>query len=212
MPVPPLLLLAAFAFAQDQPPTGLQICPLRTVAIGAVCMDKYEAPNDAGKKPLVFKTAGEGEAWCAERGKRLCTEAEWVRACEGPSKRPYPYGADYKKGACNDDKIWRVVDWAKLARYPASDAVDYAASLDQSEPSGHRWDCVSEEGVHDLTGNVAEWVRRSFPNRRNYPHVLKGCYWAGCFGGSAPSCAFVNPEHPGQFRTYEAGFRCCKDR
>jgi formylglycine-generating enzyme required for sulfatase activity len=70
---------------------------------------------------------------------------------------------------------------------------------------------VSQEGVVDLTGNVAEWVARSFPHTNNYDHVLKGCYWAGCYGGSPPSCAFVNSAHPGAFRTYEAGFRCCRE-
>ena len=40
---------------------------------------------------------------------------------------------------------------------------------------------------------------------------MKGCYWSGCYGGSGPSCSFVNSAHPGVFRTYEAGFRCCKD-
>ena len=38
---------------------------------------------------------------------------------------------------------------------------------------------------------------------------MKGCYWSGCYGGSPPSCGFVNPAHPGTFRSYEAGFRCC---
>ena len=49
---------------------------------------------------------------------------------------------------------------------------------------------VSAEGVYDLTGNVAEWVRRSTPARRSgYDHVLKGCYWAGCFKDPNPSCS-----------------------
>ena len=65
----------------------------------------------------------------------------------------------------------------------------------------------------DLTGNVAEWVRRSgAAPRPGYEYVLKGCYWAGCYKDPNPSCAFTNTAHPGSFRTYEAGFRCCSDR
>jgi formylglycine-generating enzyme required for sulfatase activity len=92
-------------------------------------------------------------------------------------------------------------------------AVAEATRLFQADMSGARADCVSDEGVFDLTGNVAEWVRRRGPAPRpGYEHVLKGCYWAGCFHDPRPSCAFTNSAHPGTFRTYEAGFRCCADR
>lgn len=187
-------------------------CPADTVAIDAICMDRFEAPNQAGVKPLAFQTAPDGEKWCAARGRRLCTEAEWVRACNGTSKRPYPYGTTYAKGTCDDDKTWISPNWTTLGTYPSDAALAEAQRLYQADPSGQRAKCVSQEGALDLTGNVAEWVVRSFPNANNYDHVMKGCYWAGCYGGTPPSCAFVNPAHPGTFRTYEAGFRCCMDR
>lgn len=186
-------------------------CPVDMVHVGASCVDRYEAPNEAGAKPLAFQTAPEGQAFCAARGKRLCTEAEWVRACEGASKRPYPYGASYVRGRCNDDKTWIAPNWTTLGTYPSAAATKEAARLYQADPSGSRTGCTSEDGVMDLTGNVAEWVVRSFPTAAGYDHVLKGCYWSGCYGGSPPSCGFVNGAHPGTFRTYEAGFRCCKD-
>lgn len=184
-------------------------CPSDMVQVGASCVDRYEAPNVAGSKPLAFQTAPEGQAFCAARGKRLCTEAEWVRACEGATKRPYPYGATYVRGRCNDDKTWISPSWSTLGTYPSDAAKKEAARLYQADPSGSRAGCASEDGVMDLTGNVAEWVVRSFPTSTGYEHVMKGCYWSGCYGGSNPSCKFVNPAHPGTFRTYEAGFRCC---
>jgi formylglycine-generating enzyme len=184
-------------------------CPADMVALPGVCMDRYEAPNVAGAKPLAMQTAPDGEAWCKTKGKRLCSEAEWVRACNGTTKSPYPYGATYVRGKCTDDKTWISPNWTTLGTWPSAAAKTEAERLYQADPSGARTGCVSEEGVVDLTGNVAEWVTRSFPNVNNYDHVMKGCYWAGCYGGSPPSCAFVNPAHPGGFRTYEAGFRCC---
>jgi formylglycine-generating enzyme required for sulfatase activity len=89
--------------------------------------------------------------------------------------------------------------------------MEEAARLYQGEESGSNEACVSADGAYDLTGNVAEWVRRSFDHANNYDHVMKGCYWAGCYGGSPPSCGFVNPAHPSGFRSYEAGFRCCTE-
>lgn len=203
---------------------GLAACPPEMIALpcacaGAcpatclgTCMDRYEAPNIKGAKPLAMKTALEGEAFCAARGKRLCTEAEWVRGCQGSRGQPFPYGATYRRGTCSDDKTWISPSWTVLGTWPSAAAMAEAARLYQADPSGSRSGCTSEEGAYDLTGNVAEWVRRSFPNRTNYDHVMKGCYWAGCYGGSPPSCAFTNPAHPSGFRSYEAGFRCCLDR
>lgn len=187
-------------------------CPMGMVAITGFCMDRFEAPNQAGMPPLAMRTAKDGVDWCLARGKRLCTEAEWVRACQGSTALPYPYGKSYQKGRCVDDKIWKAPNWTVLGTWPSAAAQAEAARLYQAEPSGARRDCISSDGVQDLTGNVAEWVVRSFPNANNYDHVMKGCYWAGCYGGSPPSCSFVNPAHPGTFRTYEAGFRCCLTR
>lgn len=183
------------------------------VPIGGYCIDRYEAPNVKGELPLALVTAYDGEAWCTERGKRLCTQNEWVRACEGPHGRSYPYGNEHRDDVCNDDKGWILVHWKALAKWPRDPALDEATRLFQADMSGARAECVSEEGVADLTGNVAEWVRRSTPSSRpGYDHVLKGCYWAGCYKEPHPSCAFTNAAHPGTFRTYEAGFRCCSKR
>ncbi len=179
------------------------------VRVSDGCVDRYEAPNLEGALPLAMQTAPEGEAWCAARGKRLCTEDEWNRACEGASKRSYPYGATWEAHRCNDDKAWISPNWGVLATYPAASGVAEGERLYQADPSGSRAGCASEDGVMDLTGNVAEWVVRTQPNANDFEHVMKGCYWSKCFGGSNPSCGFVNPAHPGTFRTYEAGFRCC---
>lgn len=184
-------------------------CATGMVAVADFCIDRYEAPNEVGQPPLAMQTALAGDEWCRARGKRLCREDEWVRACQGSTGRPFPYGDTYRRSACNDDKTWISPNWSTLGMWPSAAAMAEATRLYQADASGARAECASEEGVFDLTGNVAEWVERSFDHANNYDHVMKGCYWAGCFGGAPPSCAFTNPAHPGGFRSYEAGFRCC---
>jgi formylglycine-generating enzyme required for sulfatase activity len=186
-------------------------CPAGMVLAGESCVDRYEAPNEADAWPLAMQTAYDGEAWCADRGKRLCTDVEWLRACEGASGTLYPYGDAHVAHRCNDDKTWIAPDWDVLGSWPSRAAQAEAEHLYQADPSGTREGCVAADGAFDLTGNVAEWVVRTIPNSTNHDHVLKGCYWSGCYGGTLPSCTFVNPAHPGGFRTYEAGFRCCRD-
>src|SRR6185312_17114121 len=112
------------------------------VLVSSFCIDKYEAPNAAGAIPFALKTAGDGEAWCAARGKRLCGEDEWVRACEGPHKRRYPYGDTHRASACNDDRTWIEVSWKTLATWPDPAAVAEAERLFQGDASGKRTECV----------------------------------------------------------------------
>jgi len=203
-------------------PVRLPECPRDMAALGASCIDRYEAPNVQGAKPLVMLSAFEAEAWCRERGKRLCTEAEWELACEGPPRvsgtdilgeaprgREYPYGEVREEGACNDGTRWIEYDQELLNMWPDPPGVREVERLYQGAPSGSHPRCVSPFGVYDLLGNVEEWVFRS-PGGR-FEHALKGCYWAGCFGGSKPSCASTNYAHARTFRFYEIGFRCCMD-
>ncbi len=199
--------------APTAPVEATAACPSDMVDTGSACIDRYEAPNVEGQVPFTLRTAYDGELWCADRGKRLCTEAEWVRACEGPEGRKYPYGEEHVQSVCNDDRAWITVHWDLLAKWPSEAALEEGRRLFQGEPSGARAGCVSAEGVFDMTGNVAEWVRRSDAQPHpGYDHVLKGCYWAGCYHEPHPNCVFRNGAHPGTFRTYEAGFRCCHDR
>jgi hypothetical protein len=198
------------ATAEASPPASSAPCPSDMVLAGRACIDRYEAPNQVGAKPLRMQSALDAEAWCKERGKRLCSEDEWVRACEGPNRLAFPYGAKWERGRCNDDGSFRNPSWSKLARWPAPEAVAEADKLDQSNPSGERSQCVSAEGAHDLSGNVAEWVRRTRDNPTNYEHVVKGCFWGRCFRPPhLPSCDYVNYAHPSGYRSYEMGFRCC---
>jgi formylglycine-generating enzyme required for sulfatase activity len=186
-------------------------CPRSMVRARNYCIDRYEAPNRRGAKPLVMQSANDAVAWCSAHHKRLCTEDEWVAACEGDERRPYPYGATHVEGRCTDDQPWRQVDESSLAKWPSPEAKEHARTLYQATPSGSKRKCVSEAGVRDLTGNVEEWVVRTRDHERERPYVLAGCYWSGCYGGAKPTCRSTNDAHGPDFRFYETGFRCCRD-
>jgi hypothetical protein len=168
-----------------------------------VCMDKYEYPNRVGVDPVVMKTWYEARATCASEGKRLCTESEWTLACEGEERLPYPYGYARSSEACNIDKPHPDVDEKALAN--AATRIQEAERLWQGEPSGSREACVSPFGVHDMTGNVDEWVVNE--SGKPYKSALKGGYW----GPVKTRCRPSTIAHAEDFSFYQIGFRCCSD-
>ncbi|HEX3769739.1 MAG TPA: SUMF1/EgtB/PvdO family nonheme iron enzyme [Polyangiaceae bacterium] len=187
-------------------------CPSNMVRAGNnYCIDRYEAPNRRGAHPFVMQSAIDANVWCTDHHKRLCTEDEWIAACQGDDHRTYPYGNEHIDGQCNDDRAWQKVDEALLAKWPSAEAKQHAKDLYQGTPSGSKRKCRSEAGARDLTGNVEEWVVRTREHANAYPYILIGCYWAGCYGGNKPTCHSTNNAHGPEFRFYETGFRCCRD-
>ena len=171
-----------------------------------VCMDVYEWPNRAGALPDVMMRFVEAEASCASVGKRLCSEFEWEQACEGPETKPWPYGWRADERACNSAKPYRFVSESKLASNDERTRSAETKRLWQGEPTGAYPACVSAYGIHDLVGNVEEWVTTSRPEWP-WRSGLKGGYWSKPWAG----CRGTNERHGPQFRFYEIGFRCCKD-
>ncbi|WP_394838953.1 formylglycine-generating enzyme family protein [Pendulispora rubella] len=167
------------------------------------CIDKFEYPNVAGERPVVMKTWVEAKATCESIGKRLCGETEWTLACEGEERMPYPYGLTRDAEACNIDKPHPEPDEKLIADPRTRDAE--VARLDQRDPSGFREACVSSYGVHDMTGNVDEWVVNE--SGRPYKSGLKGGYW----GPVRTRCRPMTTAHNETFIFYQIGFRCCAD-
>jgi formylglycine-generating enzyme required for sulfatase activity len=186
-------------------------CPGGMVRVKDFCVDRFEAPNRKGAKPLAMQSANDADAWCAARHKRLCKEDEWISACEGEEHRAYPYGSEHVDDRCNDARPWKEVNEATLDKWPGPEAEAHARDLYQASRSGSKRQCVSEDGVYDLTGNVEEWVVRTRQHANDWPYILAGCYWSGCYGGGKPTCHSTNNAHGPEFRFYETGFRCCKD-
>ena len=122
-------------------PTGLDWgggdCPDGMVGIGNFCIDKYEFPNQASQRPTTSMSLSDSQQACKQQNKRLCTEAEWTLACEGPDWKGYPYGAEYRSEVCASKDV---------------------ASRTAIADSGDHNQCRTPDGVFDMTGNVWEWV------------------------------------------------------
>ncbi|MCZ7584183.1 MAG: SUMF1/EgtB/PvdO family nonheme iron enzyme [Deltaproteobacteria bacterium] len=94
------LLMLPFTASREQPlPRGTALTSSSadsahpdevTLRLGdghVIRMDRFEA-DDGGV------TYADAQAQCRERGKRLCTEREWVAACRGAGQSIYLYGDD----------------------------------------------------------------------------------------------------------------------
>lgn len=208
-----------------------QPCPEDMAAVAGFCMDRFEAPNVEGGLPFVMFTFLEAEAWCGARGRRLCFDDEWTRACGGTEGWAYPYGVTREPGVCNDEETWLTYDQPLLNGWPpsassadatsletllaaarivsptAAAAADHVAWLYQGEPGGANAGCTHlAEGVFDMTGNVEEWTRRRDGGEPSFHGNLKGRYWA-----DTRTCQSNILVHGDGFRFYEIGFRCCME-
>jgi formylglycine-generating enzyme required for sulfatase activity len=95
--------------------------------------------------PVTFVTWDDAQEYCAFRGARLPTEAEFERAARGATGRRYPWGYLYNSHAANHGRLG-------LEPTDASDGYAELAPIG-SFPAGRTVD-----GFLDLAGNAAEWV------------------------------------------------------
>ncbi len=211
----------------EAPGTGS--CPAGMVSIGTFCIDRYEAfleeldggawcpfvnpgtrrlraRSAIGAVPQGFINQVQASAACAESGKRLCTDAEWLRACRGPTNSTYPYGNTRLTGVCND----------RRAVHPAIELYGTSASwvfshidspcLNQLDGglarSGSFSGCNSTEDVFDLMGNLHEWTADPAGTFRG------GFYVDTVFNGNG--CLYATTAHDVSHWDYSTGFRCCQ--
>lgn len=171
------------------------------------CIDRYEFPNQKGAHPPVHVSAYDAAGLCAEQGKRMCWESEWVAACEGPDRLPFPYGHARSGKMCNIDNPWRGPSLERAHSSNKQVADQELRKLDQSVPSGSMETCKSGYGVYDLTGNFDEWVLTERSRGRSKWAGLKG----GAWGHVRNACRPITTSHVPQFIYYFISFRCCKD-
>lgn len=70
------------------------------------CIDRYEYPNKSNEYPVVNVDWNKASKICQREGKRLCSQDEWIYACQSAKGSKFPYGNAYRN-FCNDSDKYR---------------------------------------------------------------------------------------------------------
>ncbi len=213
-PCPPSMALVDDAFCIDRYEATLEerqsdgawvaASPYLTVSGRTV-----RASVGPGRVPQGYLSGDQAEAACAASGKRLCTTDEWLSACRGPDDTTYPYGDAYVAGACNDDYDGGhpVVDYFGTSNGIWNGTHMNDPGINQQPGTvaagGAFAACVSAWGVHDLHGNLHEWVDDASGTFRG------GFYADAAINGAG--CGYRTTAHGRAYHDYSTGFRCCAD-
>lgn len=164
------------------------------------------ARSVVGVTPQGYMSGLLAEKACANAGKRLCSEDEWVTACRGESNRKFPYGSAYERGKCN----------VKNGKHPAK-ILHGSAAVGHLDPrlnhfkhrgaqllheTGENVACASrwgEDAVYDMVGNIDEWIADA-----------EGKFLGGFYSrNTEDGCLASISAHPRTYFDYSLGVRCC---
>ncbi|CCQ90493.1 Cytochrome c biogenesis protein transmembrane region (modular protein) [Nitrospina gracilis 3/211] len=126
-------------------------------ALGAVPPEYWENgmyPAGEDDLPVVWVSWYDASNFCDWAGKRLPTEKEWERAARGTEGREYPWGNEFD---------------AQKAHLPKNSRTKLKLHKVGSHPEG-----ATPEGVHDLVGNVWEWVADDYNGYKGNDKQLTG--------------------------------------
>lgn len=160
--------------------------PLTPTGVPDFCIDRFESPNEEGAQPRANVSWTDAKAACESAGKRLCSEAEWEKACKGPKETRYPYGDLFNARSCNTR--------------------DQSGADRPLAPAGKHNQCTNSYGAFDMSGNLREWTSTAWSESSSDKVVRGGSHsrpdWA-------TRCAFRENFQPAT-KDSQIGFRCCK--
>jgi formylglycine-generating enzyme required for sulfatase activity len=187
----------------------------RTLRVAGFALDRFEVTAGRARTPgsplAAFAASGgagdaaralggvtraEARAYCAWRGGRLPTEDEWIVAAAGDRPRRYPWG--------DTGAVCRRAAWG-LLRGPCAEGASGSDTVG-AHPEG-----MTPLGVHDLAGNVAEWVEVVEAVEAVEPgSASKGVVRGGSYATDMAAAlrTWVRAEVPPDVRDPTVGFRC----
>jgi hypothetical protein len=214
-------------------PPGVGGCPAGMTPAGAACIDRWEAAlvldeaggprgwspyanpgtrtvravSAPGLVPQGYINGVQAGGACARAGKRLCTDTEWLRACQGSAGTTYPYGNTREPGRCNDARTCHpAVQYFQSSDSSVFNMIGHAC-LDQLPDglarTGAHATCASADGAYDLMGNLHEWTADP-----------AGTFRGGFFVDTVVNgqgCLYRTTAHDTSHWDYSTGFRCCAD-
>lgn len=171
----------------------------RCVATGRCSPPAFEGGGRRFQRPrfpVTLVTFDDARRYCAFRGGRLPTEAEFERAARGAPRRTYPWGNAYH---------------GKLANHGRSgvDASDDSDGFAELAPVGSFPDGATPEGVLDLAGNVEEWTADAYAVSYGAPPGSERVVRGGSYLSPAPFLrGAARVGKPPETREPTLGFRC----
>lgn len=206
-------------------PPGVGGCPAGMARVAGFCIDRWEAalvdwspyrsPGAAavvavsapGVVPQGYINQTQAGRACVAAGKRLCTDTEWLRACQGAAGTTYPYGASRQPGRCNDARTCHPA----VQYFESSDSSVFSmighSCLNQLPAglarTGAHEGCQSADAIYDLMGNLHEWTADPAGTFRG------GFYVDTAINGNG--CLYRTTAHDVSHSDYSTGFRCCAD-
>ena len=167
--------------------------------------ERVRAVSLADSVPQSAISQVEATRACKAADKHLCTDAEWLRACQGSEGTTYPYGKTLEPGVCNDHRAQHPA----IQYYGASDSSIWSKldnpcinqQADSLARTGANSGCVSQAGAFDMMGNLHEWTA-------NPSGVFRGGYYADTVK-NGPGCRYATSAHAVGYQDYSTGFRCC---